>query len=487
MHPAPPRTWLLLAAVAALVGCATATRPMNAQLEHSDPRSGYRYETRPESGNDASTMFILAFSGGGTRAAAFSYGVLEELRRTDITIDGRKTQLLVEVDAITGVSGGSFTALAYGLYGERLFGEYEQRFLKRDIQGELLARFLSPRNWNALWSEGWGRSEMAAELYDEVLFEGATFADLERKPGPMIMATATDISTGSRLGFTQGEFDLICSDLSTVPLSRAAAASSAVPLVLSPVTLNNYGGKCGYREPGWVRAIEDPNNRARPAGRAMQRLREMRSFQDSQHRPYLHLVDGGLADNLGMRVVLETMETIEANRAFRRASRSDQIKRIVIVVVNSLSIPKTDWDERARPPSDLVILLKATGVPIDRYSYEAVELLKDIIARWQTIRALKAAGAFANAGNPALSRAVDVPDIDLYAIDVSIAAHPDAAERDYLNELPTSFALSNEQVDRLRAAAGAIMRASPEYQRLIADLSGAPRSAPSSTVPAAAH
>ena len=101
------------------------------------------------------------------------------------------------------------------------------------------------------------------------------------------------------------------------------------------------------------------------------------------------------------------------------------IKRIVVVVVNSLSIPKTDWDQRARPPSDFVILLKATGVPIDRYSYEAVELLKDIIARWQTLRTLKESGAFANAGNPALGRAVDVPDIDLYAIDVSFASRPE--------------------------------------------------------------
>jgi len=476
---------VLLAAVVVLAGCATATRPINARLDHADPRTGYRYETRPDSGNDPATMIVLAFSGGGTRAAAFSYGVLEELRRTDVTIDGRKTRLLDEVDGITGVSGGSFTALAYGLYGERLFGEYEQRFLKRDIQGELLARALSPRNWNALWSEGFGRSEMAAQLYDEVLFDGATFADLEKSPGPMIMATATDISTGSRLGFTQGEFDLICSDLSSVPLSRAAAASSAVPLVLSPVTINNYGGTCGYREPGWARAVADPNNRARPAGRAMQRLREMRSFQDSEHRPYLHLVDGGLADNLGMRVILETMETIEANRAYGRTSRSDQIKRIVVVVVNSLSIPKTDWDERARPPSDFVILLKATGVPIDRYSYEAVELLKDIIARWQTIRTLKEAGAFANAGNPALGRAVDVPDIDLYAIDVSFASHPVEAERDYLNELPTSFRLTDEQVDRLRAAAAAIMRASPEYQRLISDLAGGSRK-PSGFLPATA-
>ena len=128
--------------------------------------------------NDPHTLFILAFSGGGTRAAALSYGVLEELRRTEIVIDGQRRRLIDEVDIITGVSGGSFTALAYALYGERLFSEYEQRFLKRDVQGELVQRALNPFNWWKYIGGSAGRSELAAEFYDEILFEGATYADL---------------------------------------------------------------------------------------------------------------------------------------------------------------------------------------------------------------------------------------------------------------------------------------------------------------------
>ena len=422
-------------------------------------------------------MVVLAFSGGGTRAAAFSFGVLEELRRTEVVVDGRKTRLLDEIDVITGVSGGSFTALAYGLHGEKLFDDYEQRFLKRDVQGELLARFLSPTNWPSLWSEGWGRSEMAAQLYDEILFENATFGDLVGKPGPVVIATATDISTGSRLGFVQGDWDLICSDLSKVPLSRAAAASSAVPLVLSPVTINNYGGTCGYREPSWVQAVMDPSNRARPAGRALQRYKEMQSFQDSAERPYLHLVDGGVSDNLGMRAVLEGLETLEASsgvRTLRSTSRLLTLRRIVVFVVNSLSVPKTDWDRTSGRRTTCRFCSRRPGVPIDRYSYESVELLKDMIARWQTLRA--AGGWRARSRGAATRRRrapPSVPDIELYAIDVSFEAHPDPAERDYLNETPTSFVLSAEQVDRLRAAAGAAIRDSPEFQRLLHDLASA--------------
>ena len=466
---------LAVAAAIVLAGCA-ATRPVNAPLAQFDRAAGYRYDTRPERpGNDPGTVVILAFSGGGTRAAAFSFGVLEELRRTEVEIGGRRTRLLDQVDMITGVSGGSFTALAYALHGERLFDEYERRFLKRNVQGELLSRFLSPANWSALWSETWGRSEMAAQLYDEILFDGRTYGDLIGHPGPFVLATATDISTGSRLGFSQGEFDLICSDLSSVPLSRAVASSSAVPLVLSPLTFNNYGGNCGYREPTWVRQFRDPDNRLRPAGRALQRIREMDSFKDGANRPFLHLVDGGVSDNLGVRSVLETLEQIEASRTLRRSAKTDDIERLVVVVVNSLSVPKTDWDRRERPPNDVQILLTATGVPIDRYSYEAVELLRDLAVRWHTLRSLRQAGAFVNAGNPLLARAADVPDIELYAIDVSFEALSDESEREFLNQTPTSFVLTDEQVDRLRAAAGVALRQSPEYARLLRDLGSAAR------------
>lgn len=460
----------LCATIVALSLGACASRPINPKLDAADRKAGYRVETRAIRGEASDTMVVLAFSGGGTRAAAFSFGVLEELRRTEITVDGRRTRMLDEIDVITGVSGGSFTALAFALHGEKLFAEYEQRFLKRDVQGALISRFLSPFNWPALTSDSWGRSEAAAQYYDEILFDGATYGDLIGRNGPVAVASATDISTGSRFTFTQADWDMICSDLSRVPLSRAAAASSAVPFVLSAVTVNNYGGTCGYEDPFWTKAVADPSNRARPAGRALQRYREMQGFQDGANRPYLHLVDGGLSDNLGARAVLETLETVEASRALGRRTRLDKLRRIVVFVVNSLSTPKTDWDRNERPPSSVQQLLKATGVPIDRYSYESVELLKDLIARWQTLRALRAASAFAGASDPFFARATDVPDLELYAIDVSFSAHPDPAERAYLNDLPTSFVLADEEVDRLRAAAGTVIRNSGEFQRLLQTL-----------------
>ena len=54
-------------------------------------------------------------------------------------------------------------------------------------------------------------------------------------------------------------------------------------------------------------------------------------------------------------------------------------------------------------------------------------------------------------------------------IDVSFKALNDKLERDYLNQLPTSFALSNEAVNRLRAAAATIIRESPDFQQVLED------------------
>ena len=82
---------------------------------------------------------------------------------------------------------------------------------------------------------------------------------------------------------------------------------------MSPVTFNNYGGNCGYRYPAWIRSAKDPKNRSRQAGRAVQRYFEMQDFQNSKDRPFIHLVDGGVADNIGAREVLEALEGIAAS------------------------------------------------------------------------------------------------------------------------------------------------------------------------------
>lgn len=230
--------WVLLLSVFLLTGCGHYYK--NSHLKHSDQSSGYRFPLPAETGEQDKLFVALSFSGGGTRAAALSYGVLSKLQEIRMGRNDGALRLLDEVDVISSVSGGSFTSAYYGLFGERIFKDYKERFLYRDLQGELAIELFKPWNWMRLASPYYSRIDMAAEFYDRTIFDGALFQTLvDRGRRPYVAMNATNMTTGDRFTFTQEEFDLIGSDLAAFPVARAVAASSAFPFLLSPVSLVN--------------------------------------------------------------------------------------------------------------------------------------------------------------------------------------------------------------------------------------------------------
>lgn len=458
----------LLLSVLLLSAC-NAVAPVNPKLEKVAVDDGYRVQElirqkRAHQRSDA--LVVLAFSGGGTRAAALSYGVLEELNRYPLPGAQQGETLLDAVDVVTGISGGSFTALSFALHGKQMFGRYENQFLKRDVQGELIKRMLNPGNWPDLASATFGRSELAANYYDEILFSGASFADLRKRTTPAVLVSATDVSTGARFEFTQETFDLLCSDLSNIKLSRAAAASSAVPGIFSALTFHNYGGQCHAPKPVWLADVADPDLRQRPAGRALLRRRDIEAFQDSRNRPYIHVVDGGVSDNLGLRGVIEALELLEISPRFRQQIDFDRIRHLVVIVVNSRSAPGTDWDKSPKPPGLFQQLFQSSSVPIDRYSYESVELLKDIAQRWESKRQL-AVAELRLQGNSQQEAEQRIPKISFDAIDVSFDAIENPEQRQYFMDLPTSFYLPAEAVDKLRDIGGKLLRDDTRFKDLL--------------------
>ena len=312
---------------------------------------GYTFQTRQKHFKSQDTLVVLAFSGGGTRAAAFSYGVLEFLRRTEVIgPKGNKVRLLDAVDMITGVSGELHRAGVWPLWRQAV-RRLRAALPQARRPGRTRRPRLNPGYWGKLSSPGWGRSELAAEFYDEILFNGATFGDLDRGDGPFIVASATDISSGGRVPFNQNVWNVFCSDLNAVRLSRAAAASSAVPVVLSTITINNYGGTCNYELPAWVKLLPRLPNRRGPPHARYARYRTSCPTPTACSRPYIHLVDGGVSDNLGMRGVLDALEFLEALHDKGMPTPLDNARRIVVFVVNSLSVPPTNWDQTENPPA----------------------------------------------------------------------------------------------------------------------------------------
>ena len=171
-----------------------------------------------------------------------------------------------------------------------------------------------------------------------------------------------------------------------------------------------------------------------------------------------------------MRGVLDALEVVQALHEAGIPTPLDNTRRIIVFIVNSLSSPPTNWDQSENPPGTVDILLKSAGTPIDAFSFEAVELLRDTAKQWQTARLIRNSTAMAANRDPAVAAALRLPNAEIYAIDVSFAALKDKAEFDYLNQLPTSFVLPPEAVDRLRAAAATLVMDSPEFKRLLKDL-----------------
>jgi NTE family protein len=451
--------WVAIALLSLTSGCEYVRPTMNAPLPQWDPAYGYRFENVPPAVSTSSDgLFIMAaFSGGGMRASALSYGVLRELARTPIMWEGYRKRLVDEVDIVSALSGGSFTAAYYALYGERIFHDFEYRFLRKDWESELRSRILwSPGNWFRLWSPYFGRAHILAELLDEALFDGQTFGDLvSKRQRPHIYIHASDMATVSRFEFNQRQFDLICSDLSKLPLSVATAASAALPLVLSPLSLKNYAGQCGFQAPTYL-AAEDWDWTV--WGR--HRLTELRSYLDAEKRPYVHLLDGGFADNIGLRTVLETSLLRGDLESMLEAKGVRRIRKLVFLVVNAETEPDVDQYKLDAIPDLLQVMHALVDIPIDRYSADTLHFMNQAVIRWRAQIRQRAQAA----------NSIFSPDADLYFINAGLSELEDQEEKVRLMKIPTGLALTDGELDRLLLAASRLVRNDKEFQRLLADL-----------------
>ena len=453
------RSFALLVLLAGLVGCEYVRPTLNAPLKQWDPQYGYRFPNLapPEEGNSDSLFIVAAFSGGGTRASTLAFGALRELSRQPITWEGKQKRLLDELDFIYALSGGTFTGAYYALFGDRIFHDFEYRFLRKDWESELKARvFRSPTNWFRLWSPYFGRIYLMAELLDEALFEGKTYGDLlNQRSRPGILIHASDMATLSRFEFMQPQFDLICSDLSQLPIARASAASAALPLVLSPITLKNYAGQCGYQVPSW---LDEASKSAKPAPRI--RAKELLSYLDADKRPHIHLLDGGLSDNMALRGILEGTGIKGGLEGALKKGGVKKVRKLVIISVNAETSPDVNEYRSDAIPVLSRVFSSLVDIPINRYSADTLLIMRFALEKWRAELRVK----------PHKEDSVFAPDADIYFIDVSLGAVDDPNEQEYLMKIPTTLYLTDEQIERLLVAASRLIHQDKDFQRLMQDL-----------------
>ncbi|MEO8324821.1 MAG: patatin-like phospholipase family protein [Nitrospirota bacterium] len=438
----------LLSSVLLISACAQF--PKTDPLKIYDSSKGYRYSNLNATENKDDLFVILSFSGGGTRAAALSYGVLEKLRTTTVEIEGQKRNLLKEIDLISSVSGGSFTAAYYGVFGDDIFTEgnrFQENFLYYNVKNDLFLKLFNPYNWARLASPTFGRIEIATELYKDLIFGEADFHSLvRRRTKPFLMINATDMTKGSQFTFIQSQFDPICADLGSVSIARAVAASSNFPVAFTPLTLDSYPGACEYIEPRWVEnALKDLGNNPRRYYRA----RMLRTYQETQRR-YVHLLDGGVADNIGLRNPLTSLRSNDPDLSIINLINLEEIKKLVFIVVDARNETKPDFDESPHAPGTLSVVNSIATTPLDNYSFDTVELLQDTLRRRDDVQRMNS----------------DLHQVEIYRIYVGFDQIEDKDERDKFFSIGTSFNLAKENVDELRRKAGELLSGSQCFKQL---------------------
>lgn len=445
---------LLLVSLFALLsgGCSSIGKVTNAPvLEIPAEKNRYSFKNHAKQNGLGEIFFILAFSGGGSRAAALSYGALEELKNTHYEQDGQKFRLLDEVDRINSVSGGSFTAAYYGLFGEKIFTDFKNDFLYKDIEGAIERKVFNPFHFMGRQFSSVSRTEDAIKIYDEQIFKGKTFADMQEPGRPFILINTTDLNSHDQFVFSQDFFDFLCSDLSQFKVARAAAASSAVPILFEPVLLENHHN-CNFQEPVWLTRARhkgvDKNNL-----RLQELVKTLDFYLDPTNPPYLSLVDGGVTDNLGLRSIFSNLMLYEGTSELQSVIGSNTvIKHIVILVVNASTTGITDIGKSKELPSISDVLTAVTDIQLHRYNLESNSLLKSELIEWT--ESLLGKGTH----------------IEPYFIELSIDDTKNPDTHLFFNKVPTGFYLEQDQVDRVIDTARQLLRQDPAYQRLLLSL-----------------
>ena len=412
----------------------------------------------PAGERSESVFVVLAFSGGGMRSAAFSYGLLKALKDTNVRVGGRDRRLLDEIDVISSVSGGSYTAAYYGLFGEQIFEDYEAKFLRRDVEGELKALVANPLALASLASPNMNRSDVAASWLGDQIFSNKTMMDMRRPDAPAVIINASDINTGTTFSFIQQQFDFLCSSIDDFPVARAVMASSAVPGYFAPVAIRNYAGDCPGRNASWVAAAlreENVETRNFHVARALAR------YADAGSMPAIRLLDGGITDNLGVRgsmisPVMHYGKVEQMSGAFDEHAL-DAVSKVLVIIANAQAYEDYEWSRTGREPGLVESLSASFDSAIGILNSETVGLARRGFEEW------------ADETNRRPSRAGKLP-VEVSFVTLTFDQVRDEAERARYNSIPMSLTLPDRHVDEMEALSGRLLRQSREFQKFLTNL-----------------
>lgn len=440
---------LYLLAAVLLSACNLVTYQPVETITQVNERQGYRLRPVITENTRDGNLIVVMFSGGGSRAAALGYGVLEQFKNARIRPTSKGMTLLDNIDVVYGVSGGSVLAGYFALEGREVVPKFADNFLKRNFQREVINQIFSVSNLPRLTSPQFGRGDLLQEQLNIALYHGKTFEDLDKhRKGPFAVISATDMNMGQKITFTQDMFDGLCLNLNDLEIARAVAASSSVPLVFAPLTLNNYGGNCRFTMPKEFILREQTVN-----GLTVKNIEETKhmltQYQNAQERPYIHLVDGGLTDNLGLASLLDMSDVLGLEQMYEQVQKLN-LKNIVVINVNAQNEVRNEVDKSADIPGMGEVINTVINVPIDKTTQNSLRRFREFTDNWNRYKARKSG-----------------PKVSLHFVGLSMKELPEGELKEKVLNIGTSFYLPKSDVDDLRRAAQILLQNSAEYHGVL--------------------
>lgn len=385
----------------------------------------------------------LALSGGGARAASFSLGVLLQLRDMK-GADGRS--LIDKVALITSVSGGSTIAAYFGLHGAAGLDGFRPAMLDKDWQSQLHTTFMSPENWQRLMQGGVNGPDKLANWLDGEVYAGAHIRDFTNHP--RVIINAADLYNGTPFAFAAPYFDAICSDLGSVRVADAVAASMSVPVAFRPIVVKLPGSDCPAPLSEWVDRVK--RDRAAPT-LLRETVRAFEAYRDPSRMKYLHLTDGGVADNFG----LSSLVTIRraAGKPYGPYSARDAVKirRMTFLLVNSERYADGGWAMKPEGPDAVQLVDAMISASINAPKRAASDAFGSVLAEWQRdLIAWRCALKPEEARSLGAGEGWNCRDVEFRFDTISFAdLPPDQYER--LGAAATAVSLPSDMVDDLIA------------------------------------
>ena len=475
-------TWLRAAAVALLwaVAACSPTQYQNTKLD-SGVANPERRSIAPPS-PDRPTI-LMTFSGGGTRAAALAESVLRYMKETTyVGADGQPHRLIDDVRLVSSVSGGSVTAAWFGLRGPDGLDDLRSQFLTQDNMRTLELDAVNPITWFRLAFTKFTRIRAEEDLFDAELFHGATMSELNQPGRPFILPNTTDMAGGQTFVFSPQRFDDICSSFDALKISTAVASSAAFPIALSPVDFQNHSGDaCAgtLRQDQWVTvALNNPYSQYLN----LPNYRDARYTNDLRRGPYplrnieyLHFLDGGLADNLGVKTLRSAMISSHDSVGGLFAINTGQIQRLVVIMVNARSDPPNGLYQKPNTPGLVDAINAVAGAPIDANTANSALALQALLTELEQA----AQGARANAGFKGMKIYGITVDYDQLPADTP----ENRALRDAAKDVPTSWTLSPDQLAVTEQVGRFLLARHPCFIQLTADLQAITPSGPPAASP----